>query len=299
MSPQLKLGTTLSALTVLGIVPATSGADPLKLEVYNPDVKSIFPYSSEIVSGKTEVVLIDAQFQRNDAEALVQKVQATGKKLTTVYISHSDPDYYFGLDVIKAAFPNARIVATPQTIAAIRASKDRKLSYWGPILKNNAPQELIVPEPLAGNTITVDGRRLHIIGLDGPDPDRTFVWIPDLKTVAGGIPVFGNMHVWVADTQSAESRLNWLNILDRIEALKPVAVIPGHYLLYANGEAPTAPEVVAFTRRYLEEFEEQAANAKDSATLIAAMRAMYPDLGGEELLELSAKVIKGELKWPQ
>jgi glyoxylase-like metal-dependent hydrolase (beta-lactamase superfamily II) len=251
------------------------------------------------VSGKTEVVLIDAQFQRNDAEVLVQKIKATGKKLTTVYISHSDPDYYFGLDVIRAAFPDARIVATPQTVAAIRASKDRKLSYWGPILKGNAPKEVIVPEPLMGDTIAVDGHRLHIVGLNGPDPDRTFVWITDLRTVAGGIPVFGNMHVWIADTQSVESRVNWLNILDRIEALKPVAVIPGHYLLYANGEAPATPEVVAFTRRYLEEFEKQAANAKDSAALIATMKAMYPDLGGEELLQLSAKVIKGELKWPQ
>ena len=299
MSRQLKLCTAVSALTVLSIVPVTGGADGLKLEVYNPDVKSIFPYSSEIVSGKTEVVLIDAQFQRNDAEVLVQKIKATGKKLTTVYISHSDPDYYFGLDVIKVAFPDARIVATAQTVAAIRASKDRKLAYWGPILKGNAPEKVVVPESLTGDTIAVDGHRLHIIGLNGPDPDRTFVWIPDLRTVVGGIPVFGNMHVWIADTQSVESRVNWLNILDRIEALKPVAVIPGHYLLYANGEAPTTPDVVAFTRRYLVEFEKQAANAKDSAALVASMKAMYPDIGGEELLQLSAKVIKRELKWPQ
>ena len=84
---------------------------------------------------------------------------------------------------------------------------------------------------------------------------------PDLRTVAGGIPILGNMHVWIADTQSVESRVNWLNILDRIEALKPIAVIPGHYLLYADGEAPTTPELVAFTRHYLylEAFEKQAA----------------------------------------
>jgi glyoxylase-like metal-dependent hydrolase (beta-lactamase superfamily II) len=186
---------------------------------------------------------------------LFKRSRLTGKKLTTVYISHSDPDYYFGLDVIRVAFPDARIVATAQTVAAIRASKDRKLAYWGPILKGNAPKKVVVPESLTGDTIAVDGHRLHIIGLNGPDPDRTFVWIPDLRTVVGGIPVFGNMHVWIADTQSVESRVNWLNILDRIEALKPVAVIPGHYLLYANGEAPTTPDVVAFTRRYLEEFE--------------------------------------------
>ena len=156
-----------------------------------------------------------------------------------------------------------------------------------------------MPESLTGDTIAVDGHRLHIIGLNGPDPDRTFVWIPDLRTVVGGIPVFGNMHVWIADTQSVESRVNWLNILDRIEALKPVAVIPGHYLLYTNGEAPTTPDVVAFTRVIWRSSKNRLPMPKDSAALIASMKAMYPDIGGEELLQLSAKVIKRELKWPQ
>src|SRR5688572_17413931 len=113
---------------------AAHAAEPLKLDVYNPGAKSMFPVSSELVTGQADAVLIDAQFQRNDAEALVQKIKASGKKLTTVYISHSDPDYYFGLDVIQAAFPDAKIVATPQTVAAIQASKDGKLAHWGPIL---------------------------------------------------------------------------------------------------------------------------------------------------------------------
>lgn len=84
-------------------------AHALSMEVFNPGEKSIFPVSSEIISGKHEVALIDAQFQRDDAEELVKKIKATGKKLTTVYISHSDPDFYFGLDVIKAAFRTRKL----------------------------------------------------------------------------------------------------------------------------------------------------------------------------------------------
>lgn len=102
--------------------------------------KSIFPVSSEIISGKTEVALIDAQFQRNDAEALVKKIKQSGKKLTTIYISQADPDFYFGLDVITKAFPQAKVLATPQTIEEIEATKDGKMAYWGPILKENAWQ---------------------------------------------------------------------------------------------------------------------------------------------------------------
>ena len=63
----------------------------------------------------------------------------------------------------------------------------------------------MVPEVLAGNSLTLEGRKLEINGLDGAQPDRSFVWIPSLRTVAGGVVVFGNLHVWMADTQTPKS----------------------------------------------------------------------------------------------
>ncbi|WGT64929.1 MBL fold metallo-hydrolase [Variovorax paradoxus] len=278
---------------------AAHAAEPLKLDVYNPGAKSMFPVSSELVMGQADAVLIDAQFQRNDAEALVQKIKASGKKLTTVYISHSDPDYYFGLDVIQAAFPDAKIVATPQTVAAIQASKDGKLAHWGPILKENAPKALVVPEPLAGDSIELEGRKIQVVGLDGPTPARTFAWIPSIKAVVGGVPVSANIHLWVADTQTPESRRDWLKTLGRIEALRPKTVVPGHFEPNADGSMPYSVASVKFTRSYLQAFETEAAKAKDSAALVAAMKKRYPKLQHASSLELSAKVIKGEMKWPQ
>ncbi|BCL74411.1 MBL fold metallo-hydrolase [Jeongeupia sp. HS-3] len=288
--------TVFAALATAGLMSGALAATPaLQLDVYNPGSKSIFPVSSELVSGKKDAVLIDAQFQRNDAEALVQKIRASGKKLTTVYISHSDPDFYFGLDVIKAAFPDAKIVATPQTVAKIKASMDGKLAYWSPILKDNAPKSLVLPEPLKGNTITLEGKQIKVVGLDGASPDHTFVWIPAIKTVAGGVVVFGNMNVWVADTQTPASRQNWYQTLSRIEALKPKTVVPGHFA----ADAPHTVASVKFTRDYLKAFELEAAKAKDANALIAAMVQRYPQLGRDATLEMSAKVIKGEMKWPQ
>jgi len=288
----------LASAMALGFAASALAASPtpLKVEVYNPLDKGMFPVSSVIVSGAKEAVLIDAQFQRNDAQAVVQKIKATGKQLTTVYISHYDPDYYFGLDVVLAAFPKARIVATPETVAKIKASKDGKLAYWGPILKENAPKTLVVPQPLAARSLTVDGQALEITG---PEPTRSFVWIPSIKAVVGGIPVLANVHVWVADTQSPASRQDWRKTLDAIAALQPASVVPGHYLLGADGSTPRDLAAVRFTRDYLDAFEEEAAKAADAAALIAAMKRRYPDLGEESSLELSAKVIKGEMKWPQ
>ncbi|MDA5545104.1 MULTISPECIES: MBL fold metallo-hydrolase [Yersinia] len=284
-----------AGLTTFAAVSTANAAEQLKMEVYNPGEKSIFPVSSEIISGKTEVVLIDTQFQRNDAEALVKKIQQSGKKLTTIYISQADPDFYFGLDVITKAFPQAKVIATPQTIEEIKATKDGKMAYWGPILKENAPTRVIVPQELQGKSFTVDGQEINIEGLDGPSPEKTFVWIPSLKAVVGGVAVSGNIHLWVADTQTTESRQNWLTTLDKIKALKPVTVVPGHYL----DNAPQTLESVTFTQRYLTTLNAEIPKAKDSAELIAAMKKHYPELKDESSLELSAKVLKNEMKWPQ
>ncbi|MGV8604876.1 MBL fold metallo-hydrolase, partial [Pseudomonas aeruginosa] len=83
--------------------------------VYNPDEKAIFAVYSELLVGQREAMLIDAKFSRADAEQLVKRIQASGKTLSTIYISHDDPAFYFGLDVLKTAFPEAKILATAQT----------------------------------------------------------------------------------------------------------------------------------------------------------------------------------------
>ncbi|CCQ39273.1 MBL fold metallo-hydrolase [Yersinia enterocolitica] len=284
-----------ASLTTFAAVSTAHAAEQLKMEVYNPGEKSIFPVSSEIISGKTEVALIDAQFQRNDAEALVKKIKQSGKKLTTIYISQADPDFYFGLDVITKAFPQAKVIATPQTIEEIKATKEGKMAYWGPILKENAPTQVIVPQELQGKSFTVDGQEISVEGLDGPSPEKTFVWIPSLKAVVGGVAVSGNIHLWVADTQTPESRQNWLTTLEKIKALKPVTVVPGHYL----DNAPQTLESVTFTQNYLTTLNAEIPKSKDSAELITAMKKHYPDLKDESSLELSAKVLKNEMKWPQ
>jgi len=283
-----------AGIAAASLISYAASAAPLHLDVYNPGDRGIFPVSSEIITGRHDAILVDAQFQRADGEALVQKIKASGKTLTTVYISHSDPDYYFGLDVINAAFPKAKIIATPETVAAIKASMDGKLAYWGPILKDNAPQHLVLPEPLQSDRLTLEGHTIEIKGLDGPDPARTYLWIPSLKTVAGGVVVNSGDHVWVADTQTRESRVNWLTTLQNIEALKPTTVVPGHFV----GPMPKGLDAVRFTADYLKTFELEAAKANNSTVLISAMKAQYPTLAGGDSLELSAKVIKGEMQWP-
>ncbi|HEX7801270.1 MAG TPA: MBL fold metallo-hydrolase [Pseudoxanthomonas sp.] len=266
----------------------------LTTEVYNPGDKAIFAVTSVLVGGAQDAILIDAQFSTLDAQKVADLIRASGKRLTTIYISHGDPDYYFGLETLKQAFPGAKILATPQTIAHIKETSAGKLAYWAPILGAGAPKRTIVPEPLQGDRLDLEGRELQIVGLDGPTPDRSFVWIPSIKTVAGGISVMAGEHVWMADTQTPQSHADWLATLARIEALQPARVIPGHF----DPGAPQDLDAVRFTAGYIQAYDEEAAKAKSSSELIAAMKQRYPKLGALSSLELSAKVSKGEMKWP-
>jgi len=272
---------------------SAAAAEALTLDVYNPGEQAVFPVSSVLVSGKQDAILVDAQFGRAQAEQVVAKIRAGGKKLVAIYISHGDPDYYFGLDTIKAAYPDVKILATPQTVAHIKETMAGKLAFWGPKLGADAPTQLVVPDVLDGDSLTLEGKKLQVVGLDGPQPERSFVWIPSIRAVVGGVVVDGNLHVWMADTQGAQSHKDWLGTLARIEKLKPKTVVPGHY---AAG-APMNIASVKYTRDYIKAFDAESAKAADSAALIAAMKARYPAPANVSSLELSAKVAKGEMKW--
>ena len=284
----------LLATAALGFAAHAAASEPaLKLDVYNPGEAAIFPVSSVLVSGQKDAILVDAQFGKAQAQAVVDKIRASGKHLTTIYISHGDPDYYFGLDTLVAAFPEANVLASAPTVAHIKATVAGKLAFWGPQMGADVPHKTIVPQVLEGNSLTLEGQSLQVIGLDGQQPDRSFVWIPSIKAVVGGVVVAEYIHVWMADTQSAQSRADWLATLQRIESLQPATVIAGHYL----GQGSRSLAAVRFTSDYIQAFDQEAAKAKDAAQLIAAMKKRYPDLGDDSSLELSAKVAKGEMKW--
>lgn len=270
-----------------------SQQSPISATVFNQGDKAIFPVSSVLITGKTNAILVDAQFSKADAEQLVAEIKASGKTLQQIYISHGDPDYYFGLEVIHAAFPEADIVATPATVAHIKATHTHKQKIWNPKLGKNAPATIIIPEVLDSDHLLLEGNTIKIIGLKGPTPDRTVLWIPSLKTVVGGIPVSYGSHVWMADTKDSQARENWLLTLNNIRALKPQAIIPGHFL----GNLPTGMTALDFTENYIRTFNTAVAESKNAQELIEKMKTRYPNLPAGPGLEISAKVSKGEMAW--
>jgi glyoxylase-like metal-dependent hydrolase (beta-lactamase superfamily II) len=215
------------------------------------------------------------------------------KTLKTIYISQADPDFYFGAGVLKRLFPEATLIASAPTVKKIQATLATKLQVWGPRLGANAPTDVPVPEVMTGNTIKLEGETLEIRGLDDSLPHRSYVWIPALKAIVGGVNVFAGLHAWTADTQTAQERADWVRKLGAMAALQPSTVVPGHML---PGQKQDASQL-SYTQSYLTRFESELAKAPNSAALIETMKSAYPAAGLMVALEIGAKVNKGEMKW--
>jgi len=283
-----------AALT-LGVVATDAVAQqtpPLTLQVYNADAGS-FHANAVLVAGKSDAVLLDTGFTRADAMRIAAMVLDSKKVLKTIYISQADPDYYFGIDLLKQFFPDAKVVATAPTRKKLEATLTTKLQVWGPRLGANAPKGVPLPDVLPTPRIELEGHALEVRGLDDALPHRSYVWIPSIKAVAGGVNVFAGLHLWTADTQSAQERADWGRKLDAIAALQPAVVIPGHSLA---GQKQDATQI-AYSRAYLTRFESELLRAADSAALIEAMKRAYPEAGLGIALDIGAKVNKGEMKW--
>ena len=136
------------------------------LETFQLDVLGCAPSTSILLRGVTDAILINAQFLRNDAAQLAHTIAASGKRLTTIYISAAEPQAYFGLGVLQQAFPQAHILASGATVEAIRRQAGARVAHWGGILKHNAPRCIVVPQPYDGASLPLEGRDIALRHLE-------------------------------------------------------------------------------------------------------------------------------------
>lgn len=264
----------------------------LEFEVIDLD----FPVGSKnktvtLITGEREALLVDAGFTRADGHRLAAKVLDSGKTLTTVFVSHADPDYYWGAEVLADAFPHAKLVATPPVIEAINQKYDSKLKAWEPVGVNR-PTRLVDLEPVT-DAVELEGHRFELKGGHPAIPDRHYLWQPEAQAVLGGVLVFSDEHVWTADTPRPEQRAAWIGLLDEMAALQPQLVVPGHRLPGAAADVTG----IRYTRDYLTFFGDAIEKAADGAALKRTLVERYPDSGMLIAAEIGSKVAKGEMQW--
>ena len=282
-----KSRTILAALTAILAAGATAGvahAQPKLTTTVFTASPGGFLVDSTLVAGDKDAILIDAQFDLADAHRLVAMILESKKNLTTVYITHGHPDHYFGLVVIQQAFPKAKLVALPATVAEIKKTWQDKVKQWGPMYGDLVTSKPVLPVVMQGTTLTLEGQALEIHGgVQGDAADNSYVWIPSIKTVVAGDVVYRGVHAWTRETNAAQ-RKAWRKTLDELAALKPETVIAGHKDPKQKDDAAG----IDATRTYLEAFDAAVASSKTSAEVQQKVKAKYPEAQLDIILQLGA-----------
>jgi glyoxylase-like metal-dependent hydrolase (beta-lactamase superfamily II) len=229
--------------------------------------------NSVMVEGVHEVMLVDAQLTKTNAERVLQAIKETHKPLSLVYITHEHADHFLGLEVFRDAYARVRIIATSTVVARINKVYQEKIDKWKQRLGSGATTQVVPIEPFDGDTIAFESSHIEVLKhIQGDTDENTMLWIPGQRILVGGDVVFNSMHVYTAETDS-QARRKWLDSLNTIRELKPSVVIPGHSNTGAPLDASTA---VDFTKTYLLAFEEELSKAKDPDSLVRAMKERFP-----------------------
>jgi len=259
-----------------------------------PDGGTFSPTTSTLITGPTEAVLVDAQFLNDDVAALGDLIVSTGKKLTTIYITHGHADHYLGLGPLLKRFPEARCVAKSDVIDYMVATTDYQRGVWNNWFGDDCVEfGQGVPEPLSGNTMHVDGHPLEIIEVGQADiSPTTVVHIPEISTVVAGDAIYNRIHPMLA-LSTPEEWEGWMASIDAIEQLRPTAVIAGHKIPGAADEP--AQELIDATRQYIRDFAETVRKTTSPDDAVKRMVAMYPEYGNPWTLNLSAVMYFGRV----
>jgi glyoxylase-like metal-dependent hydrolase (beta-lactamase superfamily II) len=243
--------------------------------------------TATLIAGRRDAVLVDALITVDEAARLIDWIRGTGKRLTTVCVTHGHADHFLGLSAVLAAFPGAQAVALPQVVPFTDDQLTAAtLAYWETLFPDQLPKAPVGPAAMAGDHLELEGHRLVPVDVGQSDTHpSSVVWVRDLDAVIGGDVVYNGIHPWLAQTD-VEQRGAWGAALDAVEELHPAWVISGH----RDPSAPSdhAPELIAATRRYLRDFDDALVGSATAAELVTAMSTAYPTLGNPYTLTASA-----------
>jgi glyoxylase-like metal-dependent hydrolase (beta-lactamase superfamily II) len=231
--------------------------------------------SATLIYGTRDAVLVDTFLTIDQSVQLADEIAATGKNLTYVYITHGHGDHFFGLGALKQRFPDVRAVATAAVIDRIpgQLEPDMLEGFWRQRFPGQIPDEPSVPESLDGASIELEGRALIPIDTGYTDTaDSTSLHVPSIGLIAAGDVVYNGIHPYLAES-TAQTRLQWIDALDKLGTLNARAVVAGHKIPGNDDD----PEAIGQTRQYLRDFIRLDQATDTPRQLFDAMIELYPD----------------------
>jgi glyoxylase-like metal-dependent hydrolase (beta-lactamase superfamily II) len=253
------------------------------VHTYRSGERGLF-VNSYLVEGAEGVVAVDAPLLLADGRAFRARLEALGKPLLGVLITHPHPDHYNTVTELVAG-EDVPVIAHGDVDREIRAKDAAKRAQWGPMFGDEWPVAATFPNRTVSDEESVEFGELRFTAWDfGPcESESETIWLLGDGDIAFvGDLAFNDTHAYLADGHTDA----WLRAIDRAEE-----ALAGVRILYVGHGAPTGPAALSDQRRYL-------LMAREAIRRVAGGRAHITEDEADGVVSLMERYLPGApLSW--
>jgi glyoxylase-like metal-dependent hydrolase (beta-lactamase superfamily II) len=210
-----------------------------------PEGASVNAYLVETSDG---LVAVDGTLTVSDGRALRARLEALGKPLLAVLVTHAHPDHYGGI-VELVAEDDVPVFASAGVGDVIRRDDAVKEEILRPMFGEEWPRKRTFPDSTVagGETLELGGARFTVLDLGPGESPHDSIWFlgDDRRTVFLGDQAYNGTHAYLADG----FYLEWLGHLDRLQQ-----ELPADATLQVGHGGPVTPSHFDEQREYIETF---------------------------------------------
>ena len=248
-----------------------------------------------LVETNEGIVAIDGTLTVSDGRALRARLEAFGKPLVAVLVTHAHPDHYGGI-VELAGTDHIPVIATGGVDAVIRRDDPLKEEILRPMFGEEWPRERTFPNRTVsdGDSVELGGVSFTVLDLGPGESPHDSIWFlgDERRTVFLGDQVYDRRHAYLADGFFEE----WLGHIERLRQ-----ELPADATLHIGHGGPVTPAHFDRQQEYVETFVDAVRNAdwsqpdKARAAVVERMTRLLPTDELQFLMELSIDPVAARL----
>src|ERR1700726_4322912 len=256
---------------------------PVKIHSYLSPLDG-FHVNTQMIDGPTAVVIFDGQLLLPYADEVASYVQALGKPVDRIILSHAHTDHWSGLQVLTERFPDARVFALDGVADQIRARGRARLDSLGRIYGDKIATKVTVPtETITEGLQRIDGVSYDFKRFVDAEADlQLAALLPEQKVLMAFDLVFSpNEHVFTV----VDHFDHWMIVLEQLKALQ------GYDTITIGHDTPVHRSAIDSTITYVKCAREIHAVSADAKTYSESLKAAFPARQLASMVDFSAKLL--------
>src|SRR5260370_27160489 len=256
---------------------------PVKIRSYLSRADG-FHVNTQMIEGPTAVVIFDGQLLLPYAGEVASYVQALGKPVDLIILSHAHTDHWSGLQVLTERFPDARVFALDGIADQLRARGSARLDSFRPIYGERIATKVTIPtETITEGLQRIDGVTYDFKRFVDAESDLQLAALLTEQNVlmAFDLVFSPNEHAFTL----VDHFDHWMIVLEQLKALE------GYDTIAVGHDTPVPRSAIDSTISYVKRAKEIHAPSSGAKTYSESLKAACPDRQQAGWVDFSAGLL--------